>query len=150
MLKIDNIESFIKFLIELFNDEFDYAIDYADASDYFMYGGCSDLARIVHHFFPDTKYALKNDNTHIGILNNGKIYDALCIYDEETLKEMNLPSWATDKNLEHFNYFDSYDDLLKNASVNFGNSVTIEGKTVVNALIDEINNIGSIKVGKNL
>lgn len=145
MKNIETIPEFIRFVIDLFNDEFDYVIDYIDSSFYFSHVGCYELAKIINHYFKDTQFVLRNDGNHVGIIQNGKVYDVYDGYTIDELKEMGISEDEYNKNISQFQIISK--EELDNISFGTGKSIYIEGKDVANGIIDEISNIDSIKVG---
>lgn len=151
--KIDDINKFIRFLMDLYNDEFDYTIDYLPACYYFNCGGCYELAQIVNHYFPHTKFAVNKTFEHVAIFDgdvidgklvNGNLYDSYTPYTEEELNKLNIVK--TKLNLDDFTVYSK--EEIDNFETSFGRNIKIEGKNVVNGLLDELNNISTIKIGK--
>ena len=148
---IDKIDEFIKFVIDLYNDEFNYTIDYIDAAYYFLHGGCYELAQIIKHYFKDAKYVIrKSDNDHCAILYQGKIYDAYDSYNEE--KKAELINEGINKR-EIYKNLDDFYVCTKEEIDNFEKPLGLErppkidGKSVPEGIIDEISDISNIKVG---
>lgn len=73
---MDNVESLIKFIEELVNDEFDYCIDYIDAEYYFMHGGCLELAKILKKLIPEVEIVINDQLDHFAIKYHDNLYDA--------------------------------------------------------------------------
>ena len=145
---IDKIDIFIKFVVDLFNDEFDYVIDYCDAAYYFLNGGCYELAQIIKHYFKEAEYVVRNDYEHCAILYKGKIYDAYDCYDDEKKKELiksGINKNEIYKRVDDFKVFTK--EEIDNFERPFGRNIKIEGKSVTDGIIDEIKNIESIRVG---
>lgn len=145
MKNIKTIPELIRFVIDLFNDEFDYVIDYVDSSFYFSHGGCYELAKIVKHYFKDTEFALRNDGNHVAIFQNGKVFDVYDGYTSDELNEMGIPEVEYKKDINKFQIITKED--LDKLSFGTGKSISIEGKEVSTGIIDEINDIDSIRVG---
>lgn len=143
--KINNIPEFIRFVADVFDDEFDYCIDYVGSLYYFAHGGCYELAKIIKHYFKDTEFVVRNDHDHCAILYKNKIYDIYDGYSEEELRKMNINEEEYNKKLEDFKIFTK--EEIDKFERPFGRNILIEGKEVDNGMIDEINNISSIKVG---
>lgn len=137
MLDLTNIKEFIKFTIELFQDEFYQMISPYDAKQYFVSGGCFELAQVVHYFFPDGKYILKKDGSHVAILYAGEIYDAFITFTPEELQPYGvvLPQKLEDYTM-NFDLNSLYD--------NMGRNLHLDGKTVSEIIIFELQNIPSI------
>lgn len=134
---INTVDELIKFIIPLFVDEFNIVYNKEDAIFYFLHGGCFELAKVIKHYFPSSNYALSKDFQHIAILYNEKIYDAsLCLEKDEK-------SYYNTE-LSNFNVVTEED--INNSTVNYGRDIFINGKTIDEAIIEEINNIESIKV----
>lgn len=134
---INDIEDFINFIIPLFVDEFNIVNTDSEAIFYFLHGGCFELAKVIKHFFPTSNYALSKDLQHIAIIYNNKIYDAsLCIENEKKIYY----------NTELSNFNVVTDDYFNSLTITYGNNIYINDTTLDEALINEINNIESIKV----
>lgn len=145
---LNDIEEFIKFIIDLFNDEFGYCIGNKDAFYYFIQGGCYDLAQIIKHYFPSSEYVVYKDFEHCAILYNGVIYDAYSsISYDEYVKRFGIYARPEQyyKRIEDFKIYTKDEiDLFERP---FGSNVKINGKPIVRVLVNELNRIDSIKVG---
>jgi hypothetical protein len=144
-MKINKIDEFIKFVTSVFNDEFDYCIDYVDSRYYFLNGGCFELAYIIKHYFPEnTEYVMRKDNNHCAILCDEIIYDAYDGYEEDELSKFGINKNEIIKNKDDYRII-SEEEILK---LPFGRNIYIEGNNVPNALIMELNNIDTVVINK--
>ena len=75
------IEYFVRFIIDLANDELYEHLD-GNAEYYFLNGGCYELAKILKKYIENSKIVINKSFDHCGILYNGKIYDASGIVEE--------------------------------------------------------------------
>ena len=140
MRVINNVDELIRFIIPLFVDEFNIVYNDDEAIFYFLHGGCYELAKVIKNYFPTSEYALSKDFQHIAILYKEKIYDASICIKKEKKKYYNTE-------LSNFNVVTEED--LNKATVSYGRDIYINGKSIDEALIEEINNIESIKVIDN-
>lgn len=151
-LEISNVKDLIKFVIPLFKEECGKIeiINDIDSMNYFLHGGCKELASVINHFFPTSDFALKKDNSHIAVSYNDSIYDAYDGLDDEQLARYGIPEDYYIKDSKDFDIY-SKDDIDNNLTVDFGINLVIQGKKVDEFLIDLLNNIPSIIIfDKNL
>ena len=69
------VQEFIEFIVDLANDELYEKLD-GDARNYFLNGGCYELAKIVKKYVDRCQIVINKSNDHCAILYQGKIYDA--------------------------------------------------------------------------
>lgn len=143
MHKITSIDEFIKFLLDLFNDEFSYFFDDVDAMYYFMGCGCYELAQIIKNYFPDAEFVVNKDFDHCAILYEGKIFDALSAVSLERALKKGFSKDFYEKRLD--DYFIYQKEEIDNFEIPF-RSGKIEGKPLVYSLINEIDNIDTISI----
>ena len=141
---IDNSKNLIRFIIPLFYEETGIAFNSDEAVDYFVSGGCYELAKIVKHYFPDTEYVVRNDHGHVAILESGTIYDAYDFYEDWQLKEKNIKEKYYKKDLN--NFYISSEEELESFPVEFTKQDKIDGLTVSEKMIELIDEIPSVKV----
>lgn len=142
---IDSVDRLIKFVIPLFVDEFDIVDSSYGAVSFFLYGGCLELAKVVKHYYPDTKYAISKDYNHICSLDNDKLYDALDFYEDWQLKKYNI---INDKRVSDFIVLK--DDEIEKMPVNYGVINYVNGVELSKAIINMIDGIESIKIKKKI
>ncbi len=76
------MDTFIEFIVGLAKEElFNNSISYEETVNYFINGGCLQLADIVHEFVPDMKYMEHKKIDHIGIYYKGNVYDSTGVQD---------------------------------------------------------------------
>ena len=150
MLKLDNINKFITFTIDLFNDEFSSYIDYVDSFFYFSHGGCYELAKIIKHYFPDAKYVMRNDYMHCGVLYEGKIYDVFDGLSKEQLEEKGYKEEEYKKDLKDFKILSDkeMEESMEFSPFGTGKDIIIEGKPIDEKMIDEISKCSGVIAGK--
>ena len=150
--EISNVKDLIRFVIPLFKEEcdkFEIMSDF-DSMNYFLYGGCKELANVINYFFPTSDFALKKDNSHIAISYNDVIYDAYDGMDEDELIRYGIPEDYYNKDSKDFEIF-SKNDIDNNLTTDFGRNLIIQGKKVDEFIIYLLNNIPSIIIfDKNL
>ena len=69
------VEKFIEFIVDLANDELYERLD-GNAKNYFLHGGCYQLAKVVKEYIPKSQIVINNESEHCGIYYDGYIYDA--------------------------------------------------------------------------
>lgn len=143
--EIKTIPEFIRFVADVFDDEFDYCIDYVGALYYFAYGGCYELAKIINHYFKDTQFVVRKDYGHCAILYKDNIYDIYDGYSKEELEKENIKEDEYIKKREDFKIFTK--EEIESFERPFGRNILIKGKEIDSVVIDEINDIPSVKVG---
>lgn len=128
----NKVEEFIQFINELMDEEFKECIDFFPAKFYFTNGGCLEFAKILNHYLVGSQFVISKDFGHFAVLFNDNIYDANGIVkDRENYSVISL-------------------DNLKNIEYFYGRDVKINGKTVDNSMIDEIDVCSSSKYVKEL
>ena len=126
------VEEFIKFINELMDDEFSACIDFFSAEFYFTNGGCLEFAKILNHYLVGSEFVISKDFGHFAILFNGNIYDAKgLVKDKENYSVISL-------------------DNLKNVEYFYGRGVKINGQTVNDSMIKEIDVCSSSNYVKEL
>ena len=71
------MDRFISFIVDLTKEElFNNSFSYEETVQYFLSGGCLQLADIVHEFVPEIRYMEHKDYDHIGIFYKDHVYDA--------------------------------------------------------------------------
>ena len=145
-LNIRSVNELIKFVIPLFADEFNIVEGSNEAVSYFLYGGCYELAKVINHYFPDSKYVVRKDYSHVAILENETIYDAYDFYEDWQLKKYNIPEKFYKKKIDDF-YVTSKEEI-DNFPVEFTRNDLIGENSVSDALIKEIDKIKRINVLK--
>lgn len=141
---IDNTKKLIRFIIPLFYEETGIAFNSDESVDYFVSGGCYELAKIVKHYFPDTEYVVRNDHDHVAILESGVIYDAYDFYEDWQLKARNIKEKYYKKDLKDF--YIATEEEIDNFPVEFNREDKINGLTVSEKMIEVIDEIPSVKV----
>ncbi len=66
----------IDFVVDLTNEDDIFWEAEVDAKYYFMHGGCFELYKIVHHYFPNSICMIENSLEHCAIGYDDEIYDA--------------------------------------------------------------------------
>ncbi len=151
MHKIDSINEFIVFIVDLVNDEFPETIDYMDSLYYFSNGGCHELAKLIKHYFKESQYLLKKDGTHCAILYEGKIYDVFDGLTKSQLEENNIPKELYEKRLEDFDILsdDEFMEYINGDKFGCGKDIIInDTNDVSEGIVRELDKITSITVGK--
>lgn len=144
MYEIKDVKEFINFVIPLFGEE-SGIVEGADAAvDFFMYGGCYDLAKSIKHYFPEAEYAVRNDNEHVAILYNDKLYDAMDYYEDWQLEKYNIPDEIVKKDIKDFKIYT--EEEIENFPVEFGRIKRIKGVGVTDTIINLVDEIDSVKV----
>lgn len=147
---LNDIDEFIKFIIDLFNDEFSFCIEGLDAFYYFVGGGCYELAQIIKRYFPNSSYVVNKEYNHCAILYNGVIYDAYsAISYDEYIKRFgeNARPEIYYKQIEDFNEYSKTE--IDSFEVPFGKNIKCEGTPIMLALINELDKIDSVRIGNN-
>lgn len=67
--------SFIEFIKDLTNDEFDHILECVPSEIYFKSGGCFELVKTLRHFLPDSQIYVSNDLEHCVFSYKGILYD---------------------------------------------------------------------------
>lgn len=145
MLKIDNIQDLIKLVLGVTDDDLYTYIGGIKAYQFFVSGGCYELAKIVKYYFKDAEYVLRNDGEHVAILYNNEIYDAYDGLDADEILSENIPEKVFIKNLEDFNIV-SEEELNK---MNFGNwsgQPLINGRLASETLLEELKYVGGVEI----
>ena len=65
------VQEFIEFIVDLANDELYEKLD-GDARNYFLNGGCYELAKIVKKYVDRCQIVINKSNDHCAILYQGK------------------------------------------------------------------------------
>ncbi|MDD3453220.1 MAG: hypothetical protein PHN42_02960 [Bacilli bacterium] len=73
-VKEDKMQQFIKFIIDLVDDEFYNYLGESKAEEYFLSGGCLELYKIIKYFIPDIDLFYNIDG-HIRIGYQNYLYD---------------------------------------------------------------------------
>lgn len=150
MLEIKNPDQLIKFIIPLFKEsvygynDFDFMFSDDDSVMFFLSGGCLELVKVIKHYFPDTKYAIRNDYLHFCAFYDGKLYDAMDYYEDWQLEKKNYKT--KEKDLSDFTIMK--DEEIDKLPVEYGVINYIDGLEVSDFIINEIDQIESVKVSK--
>lgn len=145
MHRITSINEFIKFLLDLFNDEFAYLFDDMDAINYFACGGCYELAQIIKNYFPKAEFVVNKDFDHCAILYGGIIFDALSVVSLEQVLKMGFSKQFYEKRFDDYDVYQKIE--IDNFEIPFRSS-KIENHPLVFSLINEIESIDTIKIEK--
>ena len=70
------MEYFIKFILDLVNDEFYQYVSPVPIKYYFLNGGCLELAKVLKHYYPEGQYVINEQKNHIAFLYQEQVYDA--------------------------------------------------------------------------
>jgi len=73
---VNNMESFINFVNELVDDEFDNYLGGVKAKYYFLNKGCLEFVKIIMAYFPSVTIVSNRKIDHLAIKYNNLIYDA--------------------------------------------------------------------------
>ena len=150
MLEISNAKDLIRFIIPLFKEsvqesnEFDFIYSDVDSVNYFMGGGCVELAKVVKHYFPDSRFALRKDHAHMCTYSECKLYDAMDYYEDWQIERYNIQ--FEEKDLTNFDLLE--DKEIDELPVQYGSINYINGLEISDFIIKELDSIESIKIKK--
>lgn len=150
MYEITDVKQLIRFIIPLFKEcvqganEFDFIFSDDDSARFFMCGGCVELAKVVKHYFPDSKYAMRKDHAHMCTYYDGKLYDAMDYYEDWQLEKYNIKN--DNKELTDFDLLEDGD--IDRLPVEYGSINYINGEEISNFIIHELDKIESIVIKK--
>lgn len=137
MYEINDVKELIKFIIELLDEECEtesWYDSYGNMVNFFERGGCYDLAKAIKHYFPSCEYAVRNDNEHVAVLYNEKLYDASDYFD----------GMESEKDLSDYKIFT--EEEIDNFPIPFGRVSNIKGLKVTDFIIKSIDDIPSVVV----
>ncbi len=105
------MEYFIKFILDLVNDEFYQYLSPVSAKYYFLNGGCLELAKVLKSYYPEGQYVINSQKNHIAFLYQNQIYDANGIAEKA--------NWEIINNINEFeDYYGNKDIYFKHLPPN--------------------------------